>query len=46
MAVRRKFLLLTLLFCCILAPGCRKKQYAHVLKQDDRDMVGSHNAGR
>lgn len=45
MAVRRKLLLLTLLFSFILLPGCRKKQYAHVLKQDDRDMVGSHNAG-
>ena len=25
--------------------GCRNKQYAHVLKKDDKDMVGSHVAG-
>jgi hypothetical protein len=25
--------------------GCRGKQHAHVLKSDDRDMVGSHTAG-
>jgi len=25
--------------------GCRGRQHAHVLKSDDRDMVGSHTAG-
>ncbi len=25
--------------------GCRGKQYAHVLKEDDKNMVGSHKAG-
>ena len=25
--------------------GCRGHQYAHVLKESDRDMVGSHTAG-
>jgi len=25
--------------------GCRGRQRAHVLKQDDKDMVGSHTAG-
>ncbi len=25
--------------------GCRNHQYAHVLKDDQRDMVGSHEAG-
>ena len=25
--------------------GCRNRQHAHVLEQDDRDMVGSHTAG-
>lgn len=25
--------------------GCRNRQHAHVLKNDDKDMVGSHTAG-
>jgi len=25
--------------------GCRGKQYAHILESDDRNMVGSHEAG-
>ncbi|HCP12017.1 MAG TPA: penicillin-binding protein activator LpoB [Planctomycetaceae bacterium] len=46
MVLRRKLLLLTLLLTCtVLLPGCRKKQFAHVLGQNDPDMVGSHNAG-
>lgn len=28
-----------------LAAGCRGAQHAHVLKSDDKDMVGSHTAG-
>jgi hypothetical protein len=27
------------------AVGCRNRQHAHVLKDDDKDMVGSHTAG-
>ena len=27
------------------AAGCRNRQHAHVLKSDDKDMVGSHVAG-
>ena len=41
--------LLVLLLSCVLAisavSGCRGRQRAHVLKQDDKDMVGSHTAG-
>ncbi len=29
----------------VLAPGCRGKQVAHVLRGDHDDMVGSHEAG-
>ncbi|HVV99596.1 MAG TPA: penicillin-binding protein activator LpoB [Planctomycetaceae bacterium] len=29
----------------LTAVGCRNKQYAHVLNNEDRDMVGSHTAG-
>lgn len=28
-----------------VAAGCRGSQHAHVLKSDDKDMVGSHTAG-
>jgi Peptidoglycan-synthase activator LpoB len=28
-----------------LLGGCRNRQHAHVLENDDRDMVGSHTAG-
>lgn len=36
--------------CCLIAllclsPGCRNRQYAHVLDDDDQNMVGSHTAG-
>ena len=44
----RQWLLVVLLGCvpAILAiSGCRGRQRAHVLKQDDKDMVGSHTAG-
>lgn len=35
-----------LLFCStIVLTGCRGRQYAHVLNNDDKDMVGSHEAG-
>ena len=27
------------------AGGCKGRQYAHVLSETDRDMVGSHTAG-
>ena len=41
--------LLVVLLSCVLAisaiSGCRGRQRAHVLKQDDKDMVGSHTAG-
>lgn len=29
----------------VCAAGCRNRQHAHVLKNDDEDMVGSHTAG-
>ena len=31
--------------CCLAALGCRGQQYAHVLDEDQQDMVGSHAAG-
>jgi hypothetical protein len=31
--------------CLASLAGCRGYQHAHVLKQDDRDLVGSHQAG-
>ena len=35
-----------LLICTtILITGCRGRQYAHVLDNDDKDLVGSHEAG-
>ena len=41
--------LIVLFLSCMLAvsavSGCRGRQHAHVLKQDDKDMVGSHTAG-
>ncbi len=33
------------LFCLITVVGCRNRQKAHVLSQNDKDMVGSHTAG-
>lgn len=38
---------LTCLLVVILlgAFGCRNRQYAHVLRSDDKDIVGSHEAG-
>lgn len=40
-------LLSSTLFLVVLAgqPGCRSHQYAHVLKDHQQDMVGSHEAG-
>jgi hypothetical protein len=29
----------------LLVGGCRNRQHAHILKNDDKDMVGSHTAG-
>ncbi|MEZ6086533.1 MAG: hypothetical protein R3C05_00550 [Pirellulaceae bacterium] len=29
----------------ITASGCRSHNYAHILKNDDMDLVGSHQAG-
>jgi hypothetical protein len=34
-----------LLLAAAVSSGCRGKQHAHVLKQEDNDMVGSHTAG-
>ena len=45
---RRKFLgQLSWVFVAMAATavGCRGKQYAHVLNNEDRNMVGSHTAG-
>jgi len=33
------------LLCLIVIVGCRNRQKAHVLSQNDKDMVGSHTAG-
>ncbi len=41
--LRRKFLLAVLFG--VTMSGCRNRQRAHVLKSDDKDMVGSHTAG-
>ena len=46
--LRRRFV--STLLCgfgsvALLGQGCRGKQVAHVLKEDDQDMVGSHAAG-
>ena len=47
--LRRRFLiqsaLAPALAALLTATGCRGKQVAHVLKEDDQDMVGSHTAG-
>jgi len=29
----------------VMVAGCKGRQYAHVLNDSDRDMVGSHTAG-
>ena len=46
---RRRFLLQSLitpaLAAVVAASGCRGRQVAHVLKDEDQDMVGSHTAG-
>lgn len=46
---RRGFIQLVTCHCATLAAaclsGCRGKQYAHVLEDDDKNMVGSHTAG-
>ncbi len=46
---RRRFLIQTAVMPAVAAVmtacGCRGKQVAHVLKEDDGDMVGSHTAG-
>ncbi len=43
MMQRRNFLMLT--FGTTLFAGCRSYQFAHVLKKDDANIVGSHTAG-
>ena len=47
--LRRRFLIQSAvapaLAALLTATGCRGKQVAHVLKEDDQDMVGSHTAG-
>ena len=44
-----RYWIIVSLLCSIAAftgmPGCRHRQKAHVLSQDDKDMVGSHTAG-
>lgn len=34
-----------LILAGVVLAGCRGRQYAHVLDNDDKDMVGSHEAG-
>ena len=29
----------------LIVSGCRNRQHAHILKNDEKDMVGSHTAG-
>ena len=47
--LRRRFLIQSAvaptLAALLAATGCRGKQVAHVLNEDDQDMVGSHTAG-
>ena len=47
--LRRRFLIQSAmapaLAAWLTATGCRGKQVAHVLNEDDQDMVGSHTAG-
>ncbi len=47
--LRRRFLfqsaVVPTLAALLAATGCRGKQVAHILKNDDQDMVGSHSAG-
>ena len=47
--LRRRFLIqsaiVPTLAALLTATGCRGKQVAHILKEDDQDMVGSHTAG-
>ena len=42
---RRDALILLSPLVAGLVTGCRGRQYAHVLKKDEGDMVGSHEAG-
>jgi len=48
-AMHRRLFVSTLLsgagLSLLWAQGCRGRQVAHVLKEDDQDMVGSHAAG-
>lgn len=34
-----------LMICTTLGTGCASKQYGHILASNDKDLVGSHNAG-
>ena len=47
--LRRRFLIqsaiVPTLAALLTATGCRGKQVAHILNEDDQDMVGSHTAG-
>ncbi len=46
MVCRRNFLLACFHLSAVgVLAGCRNRQRAHVLKGDDKDMVGSHTAG-
>lgn len=38
-------MLLPWLFLAVLGSGCQNHRFAHVLRVDQRDMVGSHEAG-
>src|SRR5262245_54743838 len=42
---RRAFLHQTASFAILAGLGCRGKQHAHVLAENEEDMVGSHTAG-
>ena len=45
MTKQSRILLTLLVLCGLTLSGCRGRQYAHVLDNDDADMVGSHEAG-
>ncbi len=45
MGMPRFYLGVTVLMVAVLCTGCRGRQHAIVLNDDDKDMVGSHQAG-
>lgn len=42
---RLGFAALTGICLVLVVSGCRNRQHAHILKSDEKDMVGSHTAG-